>query len=105
MKPICLKCNLFYRPVHNGFIIEEGMPDGGGGGKKIRHKGVNPGDNRYQIWSAYKLWRGDKWRCNGCRNEIVVGFAPNPIAEHYQSDYESARRECGGDSIPFIHDC
>lgn len=104
-KPICVKCGLFFRPAHNGFVVEEGMPDGGSAKKPIRWSGMNPNDDRYLAWSGYKLWRADKWKCRGCGVEIVTGYAQHPAAEHYQPDYDSVRRSLGGDSIPFIHDC
>lgn len=99
-KPICVPCGLFFRPEHNGFVAEEGKPYPDPDGKPIRYieeSGV--------VWTGYKLWRGDKWMCRGCGARIMVGFAGNPIREHYQADYETVREGIGGDEILFVHDC
>lgn len=74
MKPICVPCQRFYRCAKNDFPFIEGMPING----------------RREQWAPYKLWLGDKWRCEGCGHEIVVGVAREPVGEHYQSDF--ARR-------------
>jgi hypothetical protein len=76
-KPVCVPCQRYYRPKKNGFPYIEGMP---------RFNGATPcvADE----WTPYKLWVGDKWRCPGCGNEIVIG-ALVPLREHYQMDFEA----------------
>jgi|SRR6267142_3578580 len=97
MKPVCIKCGLFYRPEKNGYMVEEGMP----------HGYPDELDKFKSPWSSYKLWRGDKWKCKGCNNEIVVGFASEPISEHYKGDYKALRKKLieAGQLQTFVSDC
>lgn len=78
MKPICVPCQRFYRAVKNGFYFTEMMP------KVID---AEPGTAEPEKWAPYKLWAGDKWRCEGCGSEIVVGVGREPIAEHYKRGF------------------
>lgn len=48
---------------------------------------VAPGVLNADQWRPYKLWAGDKWECEGCGAQIVVGVAQRPIAEHYQPEF------------------
>jgi hypothetical protein len=79
MKPICVPCQRFYKPVKNDFYFIEGMPHG---------ENVQPGTAEPEKWKPYKLWAGDKWKCEGCNAEIVVGVAYRPIDEHYTPTFE-----------------
>lgn len=78
-KPVCPKCQRFYRPKRNGTAFIENMP--------IGNVLVPAGTEAPHLWKPYKLWMGDLWECLGCGNEIVVGHASSPIAEHYQSNF------------------
>ncbi len=69
MKPICVKCKLFFKPERNGTYFEEGKPTSVG-------------------WASYKLWVGDMWKCKGCGVTIVVGVGASAISEHYMPDYK-----------------
>lgn len=89
-KPVCVKCRLFYRPKRNGVAWEEGMP------------GPGPIHNE-DGWTSYKLWRADLWECRGCGNEIIVGHADRPFAEHYQEHYAQNRE--GVKPYVFVKDC
>jgi rubredoxin len=95
MKPVCVPCGLFYRPEKNGYMVEEGM------------QGNDPLGKLQEGWGSYKLWRGDKWKCRGCDNEIVVGFASQPISEHYMGDYKDLRQKLieSGNLETFVSDC
>lgn len=79
LKPVCVPCQRFFRPEKNGFPFIEGMPRGG-----VR---VPPGTQAPGDWKPYKLWMGDKWKCQGCGQEIVVGVIAGPISEHYKPDF------------------
>jgi hypothetical protein len=85
MKPVCVKCRLFYRPKKNGAYFEEGMPIGETG-----------------QWKSYKLWVGDLWACRGCGAEIIIGVG-GQIAEHFQPNYAHACQERG--SLLRVDDC
>lgn len=93
---VCLPCRLFYRIKKTGVAIEEGMPLG------PMHDGTS------ERWGPYKLWMGDLYECPSCGAQLVTGFGRNPLAEHYQSDYERqrdrfaplARIDCCGGARP-----
>ena len=84
IKPICVRCQRFYRPVKNGFPVIEGMPLG---------NDAPPGILAPERWVPYKLWVADKWRCEGCGHEIVVGSGANPVSEHYMDDFRKKVEE------------
>jgi hypothetical protein len=81
MKPICIPCQRFFRPKKNDYSFIEGMPI---------DNGALPGTQQPELWKPYKLWRGDKWECEGCGAAIVVGVAQLPVAEHYQPNFDKA---------------
>lgn len=71
----CPKCRRMYRIKKNGVNIEEGAPIG------------EPNDHgEYDEWTAYKLYKGDLWECEGCGAQLVVP-ARAPLGEHYEPDY------------------
>lgn len=81
LKPVCVPCRRFFRPKQNGFWLTEGMPNG----KYPGH--TPPGKDHDELWQPYKLWVGDKWECQGCGAEIVVGVIAGPISEHYMPNF------------------
>jgi hypothetical protein len=82
LKPICVKCQRFYRPKKNGYGFIEAMPIGG--------FSAPAGTSCPELWTPYKLWRGDLWECQGCGHELVSGVANQPISEHYKPDFKMA---------------
>jgi len=34
----------------------------------------------------YEAWQADLWECPKCKAQICTGFAPRPIAEHYDKE-------------------
>lgn len=78
-KPVCVSCRCFYRTEKNGVSIIEGMPVRNGAPRGIAGDGW---------WTPYKLWRGDRWKCPECQHEIVTGFGRDPVAEHYEPQFE-----------------
>ena len=95
MKPICVKCQRFYRPKKNGFYFIEGMP---------KHNGAGAGLREPENWKPYKLWCGDKWACPDCGAEIVVGTGWVPVAEHYQPNFAERVESFGGWQL-IVNDC
>jgi len=83
LKPICVNCNLFFRPLRNGVIFSEGMPKPG---VPLAHAGRN------EDWQPYKIWSGDKWQCKGCGAQIIVGVGRNPISVHHESGFDRIQR-------------
>lgn len=80
MKPICVKCQRFYRPRKNGYMFIEGMP---------KVNGALPGLAEPEAWQPYKLWRGDLWKCDGCEHLIIAGVAREPFDEHYTGSFKT----------------
>lgn len=78
LKPICIPCQRFFRMTKSGFYFIEGMPIG---------RDVEPGTAQAEKWKPYKVWSGDRWRCEGCGAEIISGTGHENIAEHYQDDF------------------
>lgn len=78
MKPVCVKCQRFYRVKKNGYRFVEGMP---------KEDGALPGTQEPERWQPYKLWSSDLWECQGCGHQLLSGFGREPIAEHYQKEF------------------
>jgi hypothetical protein len=81
LKPICVKCQRFYRPHRNGRRFVEGMPIG---------NDAPSGTVAPERWKPYKVWIGDEWTCCGCGHLIIVGVAREPVSEHYRGDFAAA---------------
>ena len=94
MKPICVKCQLFYRPKKNGVTFIEGMPIG---------SNVAPGLAEPHRWRPYKLWMADLWECRGCGHALIVGAGHEPISEHYKPDFDDKVKAYG--TTLQINDC
>jgi len=85
MKPICVKCQCFYRVRRNSFAFIEGMPNGTAAPREnIR------GLRKPEAWQPYKLWNGDLWECPDCGHQTISGVGFVPIAEHYQPQFGKA---------------
>jgi hypothetical protein len=95
MKPICIPCERFYRPLKNGVFFTEGMPIG---------NDAKPGLAEPERWRPYKLWCGDKWRCPDCGHELISGVGHSPVSEHYLDDFTEVSQRCNGDKL-LIKDC
>ena len=84
-RPICVKCQIEYRPETNGVVAEE-MATGLG---------------------SYKIWSGDLWKCPICEHLIISGFGNEPLAHHGQDDYEKRRLDevrAAGNSYYLFYD-
>lgn len=62
--PVCVKCRVVMRIKKTGADVE--MMFGGEDSAK-----------GYQIWSA------DIFSCQTCGSEVLSGFGPKPVADHY----------------------
>lgn len=76
-KPICVKCQRFYRPKKNGVLALEGKPI---------HPDAQPGIEQADLWTPYKLWHADLMECRGCGHQLIVGFGHSPIWQDFQPD-------------------
>lgn len=74
LKPICVKCELFYKPKKNGVYVIEGMPKTS---KTAEH-----------AWVPYKLWCADLWECKGCGDQIIDRSGLHEIAIQHQPDFQ-----------------
>lgn len=86
LKPICVPCQRFFRPKENGFDFLEGMP--------VENRAPR-GILAPEKWKPYKLWSGDKWFCEGCGTEIIVGTGVAPIAIQHENDFAETVRKFG----------
>jgi hypothetical protein len=96
LKPICVPCQRFFKPHKNGVWFTEGMPAG--------QSMPTPGTSAPEQWKPYKVWQGDKYKCQGCGSEIIVGVAMRPATEHYKEDFARFRTETGADQFQ-VNDC
>jgi hypothetical protein len=113
MKPICARCNLFLRMIRAGEYFEERMPGPGGAKRPVLAEPEAEPDHAHMVrciagsltrvvpgelagWQPYKLWVGDVWECRGCGAQVIVGVPPNPLAEHFDSEYAKRVAQVGG---------
>lgn len=94
LKPVCVKCRRFYRPIKNGFYFVEGMPT-------VNH--APKGTEAPELWRPYKLWAGDLFECEGCGSQIVSGTGVRPFAEHWEADFNDTVAKMGAEVQ--INDC
>lgn len=81
VKPACVPCGRFFRPERNGELVAENKPIGG--------RSVPPGlTEAPKMWTGYKIWRADIWRCQGCGTEIIVGYSQSPVSQDYHPDFK-----------------
>ena len=99
-KPVCLKCQRFYRMKKGGIGIIEGMPINSAYDAK-------PGTADPHLWTPYKIWQADLWECHGCGHELVAGFGQQPVmVQHHDGfmDHVLTYRKAFP-NIPQINDC
>lgn len=95
MKPICVKCQRFFRMKKSGYYFTEGMP---------KENGAKQGTAEKEKWKPYKIWAGDLWECLGCGFQIVSGVGGAPMAEHYQSDFKGVHERLNAGQLQ-VNDC
>lgn len=79
-KPVCVKCQRFFRLKRGGVYLLEQMPVGGAGE-------VPPGTTEPEAWKPYKIWNADLHQCPGCKTEIISGYGFNPISIQHEEDF------------------
>jgi hypothetical protein len=87
-RPVCVLCNRFFKTASTGRYVLEQVPGGP------------------NAWVPYKLWSADVLRCSGCGKQIVTGFGREPIAEHFDPDFQNtlARIKASSEVI-IVNDC
>jgi hypothetical protein len=83
MKAVCVNCQTELRPKQNGVYVIE-----------------------MASFGPSKFWHADLWACPGCGFEIVGGFASQPIAEHYQPQFDEhiARARKHGERVIYDYE-
>ena len=69
-KPICVMCGMEFKVLRTGVYVFE----------------MFNSDK-----DVYRIWQADKLSCRKCGIEIVDGYGINPIAEHFQEDFEKIK--------------
>lgn len=92
MKPICVKCQRFFKIERNGVRFIEAMPGNG-----------NPVAGTFEAhnWTPYKLWLGDLWKCPDCGAQTISGVGLQPISEHFHENFA----ELAKDASIVVNDC
>jgi len=93
-KPVCVKCQRFFRCKKNSFNFTEGAPI---------VNGAPPGTAAPEQWRPYKIWASDLWACPGCGVEILSGFGKEPLAVQHEPDFAGLRNRLGADYQ--VNDC
>lgn len=95
LKPVCVKCQRFFRMRKQGFYFIEGMPIA---------PDARPGRDEPEKWKPYKVWAADRWECEGCGANILSGFGLGPLAIHHQDDFEREIERRGAHRLQ-VNDC
>ena len=90
MRPICIKCQRFFRCKKNDYWFTEGARPS---------FSVMPGNAEPEKWFPYKVWAGDLYECPECKTQIISGFAREPLSESYKPDFEDLRKSLGADQF------
>jgi len=95
IKPVCVKCQRFFKPHKNGIFCLENMP--------VVNR-AESGTAHPEKWRPYKIWAADLWKCQGCGHEIIYGAGLSPVDEHYKPEFKEVLRTTKADQYP-INDC
>jgi hypothetical protein len=79
LKPICVSCGTFFKPLKTGISVMEMMQ---------KREGAVAGKVGIEDWKPYKIWQADLYMCRSCGMEIVIGAGMRPIVEHYMPEFE-----------------
>ena len=55
----------------------------------IEKSGVDVVEMFSQPPQPYQLFQADAWKCPGCGAIVIAGFAHEPLAEHWQDDFDA----------------
>jgi hypothetical protein len=94
LKPICVSCGTFFKPVKSGIRVLEQMP-------KIPQ--AVPGIVAADDWRPYKIWQADLYECRSCGSQVVSGYGLNPIAIQHMPDFKKMLEEHPPDVT--VNDC
>ena len=92
IKPVCVPCERFMRPLKNGYIFVEGMPTEPSY-REGRENNVGKGATG---WLPYKVWHGDLWHCPTCGAQIIAGVGREPEAVQHEEHFAESLRHVNG---------
>lgn len=95
MRPICVKCRVFFHPKKNDYWFTEGMPTVTDAPK---------GNESPESWKPYKIWAADLYECPVCMAQILSGFGKEPIKVHHEEDFEDMRLRLKATQF-MVNDC
>lgn len=63
-----------------------------GSGEKVRGREMSPKKNGVYViemadFGPYKVWMADLWECPRCAYQVIAGFPPVTLAEHYEDSF------------------
>jgi predicted RNA-binding Zn-ribbon protein involved in translation (DUF1610 family) len=64
-RPVCVKCKVELKPKKNSVLVLS-----------------------IASFGPASIWNADLWRCSRCGYEIIMGFAANPFACHYEPGFK-----------------
>jgi hypothetical protein len=94
-KPVCVKCQRFFRMTRSGKTVLEQMPANGS---------APPGASCPEAWRPYKLWKADLWTCPSCGFELASGFGARAFHERHKEGF-AADLEKARPSMITVNDC
>lgn len=94
-KPVCVKCQRFFRMTKAGKPVLEQMPVAGS---------AAPGTACPTDWRPYKLWQADLWTCQGCGFQLVTGFGKQAVAERYEDGFKDELGKVKANMVT-VNDC
>jgi hypothetical protein len=56
---------------------------------KVRKSGVLVLETLEDGVTPYKIWNGDLFECPECGEQMVAGFASQPVSEHFMGDFDT----------------
>ncbi len=95
MRPICVKCQVFFRPKKNDYWFTEGAP-------KIPNAPL--GTAEPESWRPYKIWAADLYECPCCKAQILAGFGREPISISHHIGFKDHMKRLGADQFQ-VNDC
>ena len=96
-KPVCVRCQRFFKPSRTGRYWTEMKPKNGDASAL---RGTEAPDE----WEFYKVWSGDEYTCSGCGTTIIIGHGQNPITQDYQPDHREVQKSFRADEV-IVNDC
>ncbi len=94
MRPVCVKCQRYFKIKRNGVVVEEGMPT-----PPLQ-------DGKSDRWVPYKLYMADLYECERCKGQLAI-TSGHQFSEHFEESYRSLKEgfQEAGLLLPMVEDC